>query len=139
MFEKIYKIQNSRTYKRLRTDYLIKYQTAGSSQEPFVANLKDISAGGLRFWSDHYVSEGVLLKVSIWVPVIDQILEGLVRIVRVRQAKGRLLYYLAARFVEIAPGIQAALNRFIENLAENPAAKGLIEDETIVKRTAVKK
>src|SRR5688572_6274222 len=102
MLKKNYKMQNSRHYKRLKADYLIKYQVAGVQQEPFIANIKDISAGGVRFWSDHYLAEGVLLKIAVWVPPIDRTIEGLARIIRVRQAKGRLVYYLGARFLEIS-------------------------------------
>ena len=136
MFEKkSYKMENSRKFKRLKASYLIKYQIAGSTQEPFLANIKDLSAGGIRFWSDHFLQEGALLKFSLWVPPIERTLEGLIRIVRVRQAKGRMVYYMATRFLEIAAADQAALNNFIEKLAANPDTQDLIENESIVKRS----
>ena len=134
--KKVYKMENSRRYKRLKADYLIKYQMAGTTQEPFIANIKDISATGIRFWSDHYLQEGTLLKFSVWVPAIDRTLEGLARISRVRQAQGGLVYYMAARFLEIAAEDQTALNDFIEKLAADPETKEFIENEPIVKRTA---
>jgi c-di-GMP-binding flagellar brake protein YcgR len=135
MITKSYKMENSRSFKRLKADYLIKYQVAGSGQEPFIANIKDISGGGLKFWSDHYLPEGTLLRVSVWVPPIERTIEGLARIARVRQARGGVVYYMAARFLEIASEDQKALDGFIEKLAKDPEAKDLIENEPVVKRT----
>ncbi len=132
-----YKIENMRRFKRLNATYLVKFQVAGAQGEPFVANLKDLSAGGCKFWSDHFIVEGVLLKLSLWIPPVGQTLEALARTVRVRRSASNDLYYVAVRFLEVSKEVQMALNDFIEDLAKTKAGKSLVSDEPIVTRKAV--
>ena len=135
MFEKKYKAENSRRFKRFRANYLVKYQLAGALEEPFVSNLKDLSAGGCRFWSEVAFPEGKLLKISIWIPPIEKTLEALARLVRVRRAPDSDVYYLSVSFAEGSPEIQTSLNDFIEKLAEDRGARRLIDDAPIVSRS----
>ena len=87
MFEKKYNAENSRQFKRLTADYLVKYKPAGSGaeSEDFVSNLKDISAGGIRFWTEYFFEEETLLEVSICIPPIDRVLHALARVIRIRK------------------------------------------------------
>ncbi len=131
-----YKTANSRRHKRLQAHALVKFQSAESygESEPFLSNVKDISAGGMRFWSEHFFPEGALLRVSAWMPVLDQPLDALARVVRVRSAFSSDLYYLSVRFIETNAQIQSALNDFIEALASNRRTRRYINDESFVTR-----
>lgn len=122
-----YRAQNSRRFKRLRADYLIKYQVAGSEGEPLVSNIKDLGAGGAKFWTDQLILEGTLVKVSFLVPPLDLNVQALGRVVRVRQAKETGVFYIAVRFIEIPDEAKNAINSFVEYLAEQPDARRLVE------------
>lgn len=103
-----------RRFRRAAIPYLVKFQTAGSKEEPFVSNIKDISAGGLRFWTDSVFTEKTLLKIKICLPPLERVIEILGRIVRVRKAQGAGIYHLAVSFVEMPRDDQDTLNQFIE-------------------------
>lgn len=131
------KAQNSRRFKRLRADYLIKFQVPGTPGEPFLSNMKDLSAGGVKFWTGNYIAEGTLIKVSFLVPPLDMKVDTLARVVRVRSA-GDLepLYYAAARFIEISEDAKNAIDQFVEHLSTIPQARKMISSSPVVKRAA---
>jgi c-di-GMP-binding flagellar brake protein YcgR len=131
---KQYKAQNSRRFKRMRADYLLKYQVAGVEGEPHVSNIKDLGAGGTKFWTDQFMAEGTLVKVSFLVPPLELNVEALGRVVRVRQARESGVFYIAVRFIEIPDSSKAAINEFIEYIASQPDARGVVEDAPVVKR-----
>lgn len=134
MFSKKYKAQNSRRFKRMRADYLMKYQISGTAGEPQLSNIKDLSAGGVKFWTDQFIPEGTLTKVSFLVPPLDLNVEALGRTVRVRQAKESGIFYVAVRFIEVPDEAKRAINDFVEYLAEQPGARNLVEHTPLVKR-----
>jgi len=136
MFHKTYASENTRRFKRLRIDYLIKYQVAGSEEGPFVSNAKDISASGLKFWTDRFLPERTLLKVSIMMAPLERTIEVLGRVLRVRRSKDGTVYYLAIGFLEIPKADQTALNEYIERLAKTPAARKLVDHARVVTREA---
>ena len=135
--KKQYKAQNSRRFKRMRADYLVKYQVAGTEgRDPIVSNIKDLSAGGVKFWADQFIPEGTLVKVGFLVPPLDLNVEALGRVVRVRQAKESGVFYSAIRFIEIPDAAKNAINEFIEYLATQSDARRLVEhDASRVKRS----
>jgi c-di-GMP-binding flagellar brake protein YcgR len=132
--KKQYKAQNSRRFKRMRADYLVKYQVPGTN-ESFLSNIKDLSAGGVKFWTDQPLIEGSLLKTSFLVPPLELTVEALARVVRVRQSHENTIYYVAVRFIEIPDESKKAIDEFIEYLAAKPDARGVVEfAEGTVKR-----
>lgn len=131
-----YKTFNARRYKRMFANYLIKYQIPALHEEPRVANIKDISAGGVRFWSADYIPEGALLKVNVLVPPIDLVMGAVGKVVRVRKAGQADFYYIGVNFVEIEAHQQMALNEFIENLSKNKDARPLVPDDRVIVRHA---
>lgn len=137
MFEKQSKTSNVRQHKRLLADYLIKYRLAGSeSQEFLVSNIKDISATGLRFWTEEPLLEGSLLMVEVLPPPLGRVIRALARVVRARLAEKSLVYYNAVRFVEISEEDQNALNYFIERIASEPGARALVPDDSAIRHRA---
>ena len=135
MFEKKYKINNTRRHKRLYVDYLIKYRIARSKDQEFLfSNLKDISAGGVKFWTESPLSEGTLLMVEVLVIPIDRVIRGLARVVRVRKTKKSPVYYDALQFMEISAEDQKVLNSFIERIAAESGGRLLVPEPPVVSR-----
>lgn len=130
--------QNSRRFKRFRADYLIKFQVPGTSGEPFLSNLKDLSAGGVKFWTEQYIAEGTLVKVSFLVPPLDMKVDTLARVVRVRTAGGQdPVFYVATRFIEISEDAKKAIDEFVDYLLGLPRAGKLVSNAVGVKRAAI--
>lgn len=139
MFNKnqTYKTRNERKYKRLKADYLVKHRPASESGEFAVSNIKDVSAGGVRFWTEHLYEEGTLLQVSLLVPPIDKALQILGRAVRVRKGRWNSLYYVGVGFLEIPKDDQEFLNAFIERLARISEARPIVDHADVVEREQV--
>ena len=134
MFGK-FKSTNTRSYKRLRADYLLKYWPADEpAAEPWVSNLVDISAGGMRFWSEALVPEDRLLQITMWLPPIDRTLEVQAHVLRTRQARNTSMYYVAVKFEDLPDSDKGALNSFIETLSQIPGARPLVDNKRVVKR-----
>lgn len=125
-----YKTENSRKFKRVQALSLVKYQTAEQwgSVEPFLSNVKDLSAGGLRFWSERFFPEGTLLRLSAWVPSLEKPVDALARVVRARSVKSEDSFYLSVRFIEMDQDVRSALNAFIEGLGANRQTRRFIDD-----------
>ena len=123
-----YIADNTRRFKRAQAHSLVKFQIAEKwgSDEPFISNVKDLSASGLRFWSEVFFPEGTLLRISAWVPSIGKPLDALARVVRARSARSVDTFYLSVRFIEVDENIQSALNDFIEGLAANSKTRRFI-------------
>ncbi len=133
--KKTYKAQNSRRFKRFRADYLVKFQVSGTEGEPYVSNLKDLSAGGAKFWTEQFLVEGTLVKLNFLVPPLDREVQALARVVRVRQAAEQSIYYAAVRFLEMPEDAKNAINEFVENLSQIPDAKRFVSAAApVVKR-----
>ncbi len=125
-----YQLENTRRFKRVQAHSLVKFQTAEQwgSTEPFLSNIKNLSAGGLRFWSEQFFAEGTLLRLSAWIPSLEKPLDALARVVRTRAGKSPGSCYLSVRFIEADQEIRDTLNKFIEGLAENPKTRRFIDD-----------
>lgn len=135
MFKPKFNTVNSRRYKRLKADYLLKFKLPGFEGEPVVSNIKDISAGGVKFWTDRVLPEGALIQVSVLLPPLDQELKALGKIVRVRPSKNAHIEYVAVNFLELNLDAQQALNDFIEYIASTVVADDLIDMHQFVKRS----
>jgi c-di-GMP-binding flagellar brake protein YcgR len=132
--KKKYSAANSRRFKRLKADYLVKYKIPGFPGDPYVSNIKDISAGGLRFWSDKGLPEKSLVQISVLLPPMDREIKALGRLVRVRPARRGFFDYVAVSFIELSQDDQNAINDFIEHISVTEAAHDLIDQFDVVKR-----
>lgn len=134
MFKRKYRTENSRRYKRLKADYLVKHHIPGFPELARVSNIKDISAGGLRFWTDQSFPEGALINLNILIPALNRQILALGRIRRVRRSPSGNVDYVAVSFIELSRDDRKALNDFIEHLATTKEAPFLIDQHPIVKR-----
>jgi len=133
-FKKKYKSANTRQFKRLRVDYLVKCEVVGSIEEPILSNLKDISSGGLRFWTGKPLEEGNLVRITCFLPPLDRQIESLARVVRVRRAIHAPIYYVGISFIELTKEDQADINRFIEDVADNRRTRSYVDHKDVVER-----
>ena len=132
-FRRKFKLRNQRRYKRMRADFLVKYQLQGKG-ETHITNIQDISAGGVRFWLDNTIPESVVLNVNIYIPPLERSVEALAQVLRVRRTKEGFLYSAAVSFLEIKKEDRDAINEFAESLSKDQGASFLIDHADIVVR-----
>jgi c-di-GMP-binding flagellar brake protein YcgR len=129
-----YKTKNSRQYKRLNAVYLVKYQVRGAGDQPRLTNVKNISAGGLKFVAKEFLPQEAIIKLNILVPGLERTLEAAAQVLRVRRSREGFIYSVAVKFIEISSDDQWALNQFIEDLAKDKEARLLIDHANVVVR-----
>lgn len=132
-------IENSRRYKRFKADYLLKCHSASEPENEYIYNVTDISASGLRFWSDKFFGEGSLIQLSFVMPPLNRSFEILARAVRVKRYQDRdpqspPIYYIAVGFLDISAKDQIQINDFIERIAQDKNARKFINSQMKVKR-----
>ena len=130
------KTENTRRHKRFHASYLVKFRTAALEPwaDPYLSTITDISAGGLRFWTEVFIPEYSSLSLQVWIPAISRAVTAQARAVRVRPAPKGGIYYISAEFVNISADDQLALNDFIERLALNKNARKFISESEKVER-----
>jgi c-di-GMP-binding flagellar brake protein YcgR len=99
---------------------MLKYQTGLSGQMPQLTNVKDISAGGLRFLTKVPIDEGATVRLAILIPSFEKPIESEARVVRVECVqKGREeLYSISVKFDKIESAECKALDEFIHELTK---------------------
>jgi hypothetical protein len=121
------KSQNARRFKRLQANYLIKFLIPGVDADPkdpyFLTHIKDIGAGGVKFWSERFIPEGTVLQVKILVPPLKEPLETNVEVMRIRTAKTDGIFYIGTSFIDLDDEQQRKLNDLIESMSQEPKAK----------------
>ncbi len=133
LFRKKVKAPNARRFKRFRADFLVKYEV-GQGTTGRVTNARDVGAGGLRFWSDEKLPESSLLNVSIYIPPLKRVVEGVVRILRVRRVKKTTSYSIAVSFLDLKQEDREAIDQFAEGLSADRKTQFLIDHADIVVR-----
>lgn len=134
MVPKNYKAFNARKFKRLKVNYLIKYQDVNAEGRPSVSNIKDLSAGGVRFYANHEVPQGTYLRMSVLIPPLDMTFYALGRVMRIHRAPKLPVYYISVAFLELKSEEQETLNGFIEDMfTRHPS---FLKHPEIVKRTS---
>ena len=125
---------NARTEKRIRVPYLMKYRPLGSGVPFEVNNLKDISAGGLRFTADKPFDGETLIEVHLIIPPLNAHLETLAKVQRSRRAQDALVYYVSAVFVSLDEEKQNAIRQFIEMVERDSGDPYLVHHPEVVER-----
>lgn len=139
--KKSYPMINGRKQPRLKANYLLRYvPIEGNMQEmTYVANTKDLSTGGLRFYSSRFLEEGTLLKIQVLVPPIDQTISAFARVVRVHTIRKHNQYEISLSYVEIDKKDHQLLNDFIGRCLEQKEAQHLFDHQDVVARTIKEK
>ena len=127
------KARNARRFKRFRADFLVKYHV-DKKGEAHVTNARDISAGGVRFWTDREIPESSVVSVSIFVPPLGRVVEALAQVRRVTRIKRGLTFSVAVSFLDLKQEDREALSQFAEHLSKEKGAELLIDHADIVVR-----
>ncbi len=127
------KARNARRFKRFRADFLVKYHV-DKKGEAHVTNARDISAGGVRFWTDREIPESSVVSVSIFVPPLGRVVEALAQVRRVTRIKRGLTFSVAVSFLDLKQEDREALSQFAEHLSKEQGAELLVDHADIVVR-----
>ncbi len=139
--KKSYPMMNGRRYPRLKANYLLRYvPIEGNMQEiTYVATTKDLSTGGLRFYSSRFIEEGTLLKIQVLVPPIDHSISAFARVTRVKTIRKHSQYEISLSYVEIDKKDYDLLSYFIGRFLEKKEAHHLFDHQDVVARTIKEK
>lgn len=132
-FRKKTKLANTRRFKRFRADFLVKYQVDPKGGAK-ITNARDVGAGGIKFWSEEKIPESSLLNVSIYMPPLKRVVEGVVCVLRVRKVKKTFLYSIAVSFLDLKQEDREEINRFAEGLSKEKGAQFLLDHADVVVR-----
>jgi len=127
------KARNTRRFKRIRAAYLVKYQVNGKG-EPRITNARDISAGGLRFWTEEKIPHSSVLKISVYFPPLERSVEGTAQVLRMRRSKEGYVYYVAVSFLELNQKDREDISQFAEEISKGKDARFLIDHADVVVR-----
>jgi len=125
---------NARSHKRLRAAFLVKYETGRLGESPRITNIRDLSAGGLRFFTRELLEESSRIKLQVLVPSLERSLTAQAKILRVRRANRNFVYSVAVQFADLKPGDREDLAKFIETLDQNPETRICIDQANVVLR-----
>lgn len=125
-----YKAFNSRKYERLKAPYLMKYRPRGSSADWHLANLKDISSGGMRFYTHEALSKGSTIEASVLIPP-DRMIAAVARILYTRQVSAAF-YHISVSFTEMSQSDQKILAQFVRNIAADKELYRMIDQQKSV-------
>ncbi len=111
--------ENKRRHVRLRAHHLIKYKVIERGQaesvHPFV---KEISAGGILFYTGEHIPKNSILEVKINIPLAPQLFEAKCRVVRALPSKDGG-FDIGVEFTEVDTEMQKFLNeRIIQSYKE---------------------
>ena len=122
---KRYKVFNSRKYKRLKAPYLLKYRLHGSMGDVRLANLKDVSSGGLRFYTHESLPKGTSLELNLLIPP-DRVVTATAKVLYTRHMSSSF-YHVSVCFSEMAQSDQKILAQFIHNIEADEKLSRLID------------
>ena len=125
-------VQDKRRHKRLKLAYLVKYETGRAGEPSRITNIRDISAGGMRFVTKDILPETAVIKVKVMAPPDGRVFDAEAKILRVRRANRNFVYSVAVNFVNINPKDSGALERFIEDVAAHEDTRICIDQANIM-------
>jgi hypothetical protein len=111
-----------RSYPRLNSKVNLRYKVFKSQGELLrkgfspeqLSVTKDISAGGLLFFSDEVLPIGSILELKIELPNGQESIECLAKVVKVEEIEEEKNYNIAVCFLDITGAQRARLNRYVE-------------------------
>jgi len=132
-----YKIKNDRRFERLKATYLIKYWAMHEDQPNAIetANTKDISAGGVRFYTRQKLLKGSVLRVQILLPPLCAKVSAFAQVISVSSAWPRKMFYVSASFIEISQDDFVLLSDYVTERAASRESDTLFDFRQIAVRT----
>lgn len=133
LIERRTKIPNSRRFKRVRAACLLKYKVQGQGKFR-VVNAKDISAGGLSFWTDERIPESSILDLEIFISPDQPPVTSVGRVVQVRKDRTGSVYQVAVSFLDVKREEREGLARLADQLLEDKDTQSLVDHGEWVNR-----
>ena len=124
-------MNDKRKNKRLKAAFLVKYETGRAGEPSRIMNIRDISAGGMRFMTKDILPESSVIKVKVMAPPDGRVFDADARILRVRRANRHFIYSVAVIFENISSSDREALNLFIEDAANHADTRICIDQAQI--------
>ncbi|HLD69673.1 MAG TPA: PilZ domain-containing protein [Candidatus Omnitrophota bacterium] len=124
----------ARRHKRLNADYLLKYETNEIGEGPKITNIKNISAGGMKFLTKEIIPETSSIQVNILIPPLEKSFQACASVLRVRRLKRRLIYSVAVRFTDIRQKDQDVLDEYVKSLSDDGKMSILIDHANVILR-----
>ena len=134
------KVENTRRFKRLRANYLLRVEPAiESGGDELMSNINDLSASGVRFWSERPLEDDSIVQLSFFVPPLEKMFSCSARILRSlaiapKEAGQAPIYYVSAGFLDLPARDAMALNDFVEGIAQKGVNSKVIDQRNTVKR-----
>lgn len=129
------KTKDQRQHKRLNAIYLVKYVTGRPNEPPKIRNIRDVSAGGVKFISDHELEAGSVIRVNVLVPPLVRSFSAQAKVLRVNRAhKKNLVYSVAVQFINISEEDKVVLNNFVESIMRRLEGELHIDHANVVIR-----
>ncbi|MCM8781532.1 MAG: PilZ domain-containing protein [Candidatus Omnitrophica bacterium] len=135
-FKKKIKSQDTRTSRRMRTFCLIRYNVVSdAAHRKYLANPRDISAGGVSFISKTSFPKGSILEMDIYFPPLKDFFTVMAKVEGSLKTKSEAQYLIRANFKAIDPEDKKKINLYIEQAAKNPYMQKYLDKKArIVKR-----
>lgn len=116
--EKVFfKKEEKRRFKRVPAHFLMRFSIPGENEEPVLSFIRNISAGGVLFFSEKKIIPGTLIKMTINVPSAtgEPIkVRSISRTIYSAKLRGLDGYNIGAEFAEIDPGDREILLKKLE-------------------------
>lgn len=127
---------NERRTKRMKADYLMSY--SDEAKEPSFTNIRDISAGGLKFVSYEFIPEGTVLTTALYVPPIDRMIACRSRVIRVHRLARVVpdLFLVCVAFQDLDETVQKKLNEYISRISFERGARAIVDHRDAGSRNA---
>jgi len=111
--------KNTRKHKRLKSFFLLKYQTDAKAGQEQITNVHDISAGGLRFQTNQRLPQNCIIKLAILIPSFEEPIEAEAEVVWVGQTrKKNMPYAVAVKFTKVSGKAEKELEEFLQKMAK---------------------
>lgn len=111
--------KDTRKHRRVKSFFLLKYQTGAATGKEQLTNLHDISEGGLRFQTNQRLPENSIINLAVLIPSFEKPIEVEAKVVWVGQSKKKdNAYSVAVQFVKVSGDTQGKLNEFFKGMVK---------------------
>ncbi len=94
---------NKRKDPRIDKKYCVKYYVKDSIEQKYdISQIKDISKGGVRFWSASILAKDTVLVVELHVPYVERGVKVEAVVVACEERVPGLIFEVRLRFVDLA-------------------------------------
>jgi len=105
--------QEKRKFSRISEQCVITYSAAPDYKSKRKISA-DLSAGGLRFISDHFLPLGSIVRIQLSLKYIPRVINAVAKVMRVKEIFDDECYEVGAEFVDIARPDLRFLHKYLD-------------------------